>query len=213
MQDWSVADLIETLKLRNDEEEIAWSKAAFVNIVFRVRKDVLQKCTVMCRKAGLTETDAEELANRVLERFYKYPNGYDTKVSRSKIPETAFRLYLYGIANRELYDMEYPDESPYDGNEEVITSVINPVQEYEPEKLVKLQQLEATIDQALSHLSPKHKIIFLTYKFHEHKGRYLPERLRKKLVDALGGISMNTVRVYKMQALQAMKNITINGKK
>jgi DNA-directed RNA polymerase specialized sigma24 family protein len=213
MQDWSLSDLIEAVKMRDDEDSIAWSKAAFVNIVFKLRKDVLQKCTIMCIKAGLTETDAEELTNRVFERFYKYPTQYGKKPSRCKTVESALKVYLYGIATNELYDMVHPDESPYDGTEEVVTSLIDPEEEYEPEVLAQLQEAEASINKALSHLSPKHKIIYLTYRYHERKGRYLPARLRKKLVDALGGISINTIRVYKMQAIEAMKNLTSDGKK
>jgi DNA-directed RNA polymerase specialized sigma24 family protein len=213
MQDWSLGDLIEAVKMRDDEEGIAWSQAAFVNIVFKLRKDVLQKCTIMCIKAGLTETDAEELANRVFDRFYKYPTGFGKKRTRFKSVETAFRVYLYGIATNELYDMVHPDESPYDGSEEVVTSLIDPEKDYKPEALAHLQQVEAAIDKALVHLSPKHKIIYLTYKYHGREGRYLPKRLRKKLIDALGGISVNTIRVYKMEAIEALKNLTSDGKK
>lgn len=213
MQDWSLGDLIEAIKMRGDEDAIAWSEAAFVNITFRFRKDVLQKCTIICGKVGLTETDAEELANRVFARYYKYPNGYGKKQSRCKTEEAAFKVYLYGIATNELYDMVHPDESPYDGTEEVVISLINPEKEYLPEKLAQLQQAEAAIDKALANLTPKHKIIYLTYRYHEREGRYLPTRLRKKLVDALGGISVNTIRVYKKQAIEAMTNLTSDGKK
>lgn len=213
MQDWPLGDLIEVVKMRGDEEAIAWSDAAFVNITFRLRKDVLEKCTIMCGKVGLTETDAEELANRVFDRYHRYPNGYGKKPSRCKTEELALKVYLYGIARNELYDMIHPDESPYDGTEEVITSLVNPAQVYVPEKLDQLVQAEAAIDKALAHLTPKHKIIYLTYKYHEREGRYLPPRLRKKLVDALGGISINTIRVYKKQAIEAMTKLTGDGKK
>jgi DNA-directed RNA polymerase specialized sigma24 family protein len=208
LKDWSLPDLLESINMRGDQEEISWSNAAFVNIVFLFREDLLKKCMIYCSKGGLTETDAEELANRVFERFYKYPGGFSMQDARSKDPAIAFRLYLYGIARRELYDMAHPDESPYDGSEEVVTSMIDPSKKYEPEMLAALQEAEQRLDAAFSHLTSKHKIIYLTYSYHEKEGRYLPARLRKKLVEVLGGISFNTIRVYKKQAKEAIKKIS-----
>lgn len=200
-------DLLEFVKLRGDQEEIDWSEAAFVNLTFRFRLDLLEKCTTLCQKANLTETDAEELANRVFEEFYKYPNGFNMIKSRSKVPEIAFRLYLYGIARRELYDMIHPDESPYDGSEQVITSLIDPGREYPPEQLALLKAAEEELDKAFSHLTPKHKLIYLTYLYHEREGRYLPPGLRKDLTTVLGGIAKSTIRVYKKQAFEAIKKM------
>jgi len=208
----TVADLLEFVKLRGGQEEIDWSRAAFVNLAFKFRRDLLEKCTKMCHKANLTETDAEELANRVFEEFYKYPNGFNIEKSRSKDPETAFRLYLYGIARRELYDMTHPDESPYDGSEQVITSLIDPNKEYPPEQLAILKAREEELDKAFSHLTPKHKIIYLTYLLHEKEGRYLPPRLRKELTTVLGGIAKSTIRVYKLEAKEAIEKMR-DGKK
>jgi DNA-directed RNA polymerase specialized sigma24 family protein len=213
MLDWqelqaeSVADLLEFVKLRGDQEAIDWSKAAFVNLTFKFRGDLLRKCTSMCYKANLTETDAEELANRVFEEFYKYPNGFNIARSRTKNPEIAFRLYLFGIARKELYDITHPDEGPYDGSEQVITSLIDPRKAYQPEQLVHLKAAEGELDKAFSHLTPKHKIIYLTYLYHEREGKYLPARLRKELVNVLGGVSKSTIRVYKKQAAEAIKKI------
>jgi len=208
MQDWSVRDLLETIKFRGDEEAISWSKAAFVNLVFHFREDLFKKCVLHLQKIGGTETDAEELTNRVFERFYKYPNTFDLTESPSDKPDVAFQYYLFGIAKRELFDMIHPDESPYDGTEEVITTVVDSNKEYQPEQLAALQEAEARIDAAFAHLTPKHKIIYLTYYYQEKEGRYLPARLRKKLVDVLGGLSQSTIRVYKKQAFEAIKLIT-----
>lgn len=212
LQEWSLPELLEAVKLRNDEEEISWSKAAFINIVFRFRADILQKCTVYCGKNGLTETDAEELANRVFERLYKYPAGFSMPVARSKDPAIAFRLYLYGIARNELFDMIQPDESPYDGSEDVVTSLIDSDRTYEPDKLAILQAAEKRLDAAFAKLTPKHKIIYLTYQYHEKEGKYLPARLRKKLVEVVGGLSMSTIRVYKKQAIEAMQKLNDDEK-
>ena len=200
-------DLLEFVKLRGDQEGIDWSNAAFVNLTFRFRQDLLEKCTELFHKIGLTETDAEELANRVFDKFYKYPNGFNAGKSRSKNPETAFRLYLYGIARKELYDLVHPDESPYDGSEEPITSLIQPDKEYPREELAELKIAEAELDKAFSHLTPKHKIIYLTYTYYEKEGKYLPKRLREKLDVVLGGLAKSTIRVYKQEAKDAIKKM------
>jgi RNA polymerase sigma factor (sigma-70 family) len=212
LQDWSLPDLLDTVKMRRDPEELSWSEAAFINIGFRFREDLLKKCTILCSKVGLTETDAEELANRVFERFYKYPGGFSMQGSRSKDPTIAFRLYLYGIVRNELFDMISPDESLYDGSEQVVTSVIDHAKTYEPEDLDDLRKAEQRLDAAFAHLTPKHKIIYLTYLYHEKEGRYLPARLRKKLAELLGGIGKSTIRVYKKQAIEALKKFNDDQK-
>jgi hypothetical protein len=49
----------------------------------------------------------------------------------------------------------------------VVTSVIDPDKLYEPERLAELQAAEERVDAALAHLTSKHKIIYLTYLYHE----------------------------------------------
>lgn len=205
LQDEKLENLIEFVQLRGDEESISWSQSAFIVITFRYRKELLERCTKMCTKNGLTETDAEEIANRVFEKFYHYPTF---KVSKCTVKDVhkCFRLYLFAIARNEFVDYVTPDESPYTGEEHVITSLINPDQNYTPEKLKELQEAERKLDKIFSRLTTKHKIIYLTYQYYQHEGKYLPKRLRQELKDLLK-ISQSSIRVYKKEAFELIESL------
>ena len=205
LQDDKLEDLIEFVRLKGDEESKAWSQAAFTIITFRYRKEVLERCTLMCTKNGLTETDAEEVANRVFEKVYHYPT-FDKSECRVKDIDKCFRIYLFKIVRNEFFDYVNPDESPYTGEERVITSLINLNNDYTPEKLKELQEAESKLDKLFSNLTPKHKIIYLTYKYYEHEGKYLPKRLREELKTILN-LSQSSIRVYKKAAFELVESM------
>jgi DNA-directed RNA polymerase specialized sigma24 family protein len=210
LQHESIESLAEFLQLRGDAEAEEWAKAALVNIVFRTRKDLLEKCTRMCFKAGLTETDAEEIANRTYERLLKYCK-FKKSEGKGKTVEQSFNIYLYTIAAHELADHLNPDESPFDGTERVVFSLVDPNVQYEPEKLAELQAIETRLDTAMAGLTNKHKIIYLTYKMHEKVGRYLPKHLLAELHEVTG-LTKSTVRVYKKQVFEQVEQ-RLYGKK
>jgi DNA-directed RNA polymerase specialized sigma24 family protein len=211
LDSYSLEELIEVLQLQEDDEGKAWADAAFENIVLRFRKDLLEKCTIMCVKNKLTETDAEVITSRVFKKIYQHPTFTRSKCKQKKI-EDCFRLYLYKIARNEFADYVLPDEQPYSGTERVITSIVDTTVEYTPEKLNQLQEAERTLDELFSVLTPSHKIIYLTYMYHEKEGKYLPERLRKELRELLH-LSQSTIRVYKMQAIELVNSkLKKNGK-
>lgn len=209
LKDEPLESLVEFVQLRGDLESEEWANSAFVVLTYRFRKDLLQKCTLMCRKSGFSDTVAEEIAMRVFERFFKYPAFKREKCTVADI-EKCFRLYLYKIARNEFLDYAKPDESPYTGEESVITSMIDVDMEYEPEKLRQLKEAERKLDDLFSKLTPKHKIIFLTYQYYEKEGKYLPKRLREELKDLLQ-LSQSSIRVYKKEANELF-NAEFNGK-
>lgn len=200
----TLEELIEFLKLKGDAESESWAQAAFINITFRYRKYLLEKCTRMCLKNGLTETDAEEITNRAFESLYEKCAFHRSKCKVQDM-ELCFKFYLFQIAKHEFVDYVKPDESPYTGEEKVITSLIDSSVSYRSEKLSQLREAEAKLDTLFSTLTPKHKIIYLTYLFHEHEGKYLPKRLREELRMVLN-ISQSTIRVYKQQAFELAKS-------
>jgi hypothetical protein len=211
LESYSLEELIEVLQLQIDDEGKAWADAAFVNIVLRFRKDLLEKSTVMCVKSQLTETDAEVITTRVFKKIYRHPTFTRSKCKQKKI-EDCFRFYLYKIARNEFVDYVLPDEQPYDGSEQIITSLVDTTVEYTPEKLKQLQEAERKLDELFSVLTPSHKIIYLTYMYYEKEGKYLPPRLRKELREHLH-LSQSTIRVYKMQAIELVNsNRKNNGK-
>ncbi len=201
----TIESLIEFLQLKGKPEDVEWAEAAFVNIVFRFREDLLEKCTEMCLKANCTETDAEEITNRVFERVKKYPT-FKSEGCKVKDIVKCFKLYLYSIARNEFADYRLPDDNPYTGEERIVTSLIDPSREYEPEKLKFLQDKEKQLDTIFSKLTPKHKTIYLTYLYYEHEGRYLPRKLVKDLSEVLK-LAKGSIRAYKKEAFELVKSM------
>ncbi len=163
----------------------------------------------MAGKWGFSETVAEEVAIRVFERFYRYPTFTVSKCTIKDIAK-CFRFYLYKIARNELANLAKPDESLYTGEEKVITTLINPHLDHKPERSKQLKEREKQLDEIFSKLTQKHKIIYLTYKYYEKEGRYLPKQLREELKDVVQ-LSQSSIRVYKKEAFELVK-LALHGK-
>lgn len=159
----------------------------------------------MCVKNGYTETDAEEITNRVFERVRQYPTFKRSECSVKDI-DKCFRFYLYKIARNEFVDYITPDESPYTGEEKVITTLVDPEKDYPPEQLKMLQEKEKILDKIFAQLTQKHKTIYLTYLFHEREGRYLPKKLRDELADVVK-LAKGAIRAYKKEAIDLVKSM------
>jgi len=130
-------DLTEIIKFKEDPDYLADAKNAFTVLTFRFRKDVIDKCTIVCRKWGyIDEEVAIELTQRTFERYWKYPFSFDKKKCNLADVDQCFKFYLYSIAENELKRLHSEKVSPYDGSEKLITSVIDDEQNYEPEKLI-----------------------------------------------------------------------------
>ena len=67
------------------------------------------------------------------------------------------------------------------------------------EKTKDLKTRLSIIDSAFLGLSEKHKIIWLTYKAYEQKGKYMPRSVSRKLQEQLD-LTQNSIRVYHKQA-------------
>ena len=93
----------------------------------------------------------------------------------------------------------------YNGEEKVITTLVDPDRDYEPEKLKQLKDAEKQLDEVFSKLTQKHKIIYLTYSYHEKEGKYLPKHLREELKDVVQ-LSQSSIRVYKKEAFELVKS-------
>lgn len=74
------------------------------------------------------------------------------------------------------------------------------IRDYPIEK--KLMLIQA-MNEKISSLDEKHRIIYLTYKAYETHGKKLPRRLLEKLRVRLG-VTQVTIRVYKREAYKAV---------
>ena len=215
----TMENLLEYIQWKDepDYEEIA--KEAFKVITFRYQLDLLKKLIPICKNWGYDEQVADELAYAVFSRIWKYPK-FDLSKSKHKDYDTAVKFYLYGIAKRLLADYkksEAEEPNPFTGDEEIIWDLPN-IEMLSNNKFRKaeLTRMYELLNEALSRLTPKHKVIYLTYKHYEsltNEGYNLPRHLTKKLQDELD-LTQNSIRVYKKQAIEAVNtHLKIYGSK
>lgn len=198
--------LIEYIRWKDDPELKQNAEDAFRAFCFRFQKDVAAKCWFLCRNHKYDRQIAADLAQRTFERFYKYPK-FNLQRSRSKDFDTAVRLYLYGIAQKQLYNL-YHDEhntNPYTGDESTTNQL--PSVEDLPVKVEQRNELRARyalIEKALNILGPKHRVIYCTYQRYQKPGVKLPRHLTEKLRTELE-LTQATIQYYKKEAEDKIK--------
>lgn len=216
----STENLLEYIQWKDDPDYTEIAKEAFRVFTFRYQLELLRKLTPICKNWGYDKQVATELAYEAFNRIWKYPK-FDLSKSKQKDYDTAVKFYLYAIAKRLLADYKKNETgvpNPFTGNEVIIRElpdieILSDGIKFRKAELVKMYEL---LDAALSRLTPKHKIIYLTYKHYEsltNEGYNLPRHLTKKLQDELD-LTQNSIRVYKKQAIEAVNtHLKIYGSK
>ncbi|HKK44208.1 MAG TPA: sigma-70 family RNA polymerase sigma factor [Balneolaceae bacterium] len=208
-KDETTEDLIEFVKFKEDPDYLEEAKAAFIVLTKRFENDLLEKCTVICRNWGYSDVDAFEIAERAFKKFWQ-THSFDIEKSNVSDVDLAFKIYLYRIAENELKQAYSDKDYPYDGSEQIITSFDDLDTGSSSEKLSELRKAMDIIDKAMKKLTPKHKIIYLTYMIHQEEGRKLPRKLLKELRERLD-LTQNTIRVYKSEAIEEVQRTISNG--
>lgn len=211
--------LLEYIQWKDEHGYTDIAKEAFSVFTYRYQLDLLKKLVPICYKWGYDKHVATELAYEVFNRIWKYPK-FDFTKSKQKDFNKAIIFYLYGIAKRLLADYkknETKDQSPFNGDEEIIRDFPDiEMMEVGNERKEHLKKLYELLNNALSKLSAKHKIIYLTYKQYEsitNDGYNLPRHLTQKLQDELD-LTQNSIRVYKKEAIDTVNtHIKIYGSK
>lgn len=195
-------DLVEYIRWRKNPGDVEVAGNAFKAFCFRFQKDLTHKCRVIATNWGYDNHVGDIIAERTFSRYWKY-GKFDKSKSNVADTDTAVKLYLYKIAKRELsnYKKELTaDLSPYTGDEEIVTEFPNiDMSKVSVEKRAELKRIQEIIENALARLTPKHKIIYLTYKAYQHEGHTLPRGLLKKLRDELE-LAQTSIQVYKKEA-------------
>jgi DNA-directed RNA polymerase specialized sigma24 family protein len=198
-------NLIEYIRWKDQPDYTEIAKESFRVFTFRFQLYLLKKLIPICKNWGYDEQIASEIAYKTFERVWKYPT-FDKNESTQQDYDKAVCYYLYRIAERLLADYKKIEEgevSPFSGDEEIVYDFpdIENMHISMERKAILLERYEH-INKALSRLSSKHKIIFLTYKQYESEvkdGHKLPRKLLKKLRDELD-LTQSTIRVYKKEA-------------
>lgn len=205
LKDEPTEDLIEYMKCKVEASYLELAKAAYVAFNYRFRGDVEDKARKIGKNWGYDTEACDELVEEAFKRFYQYPSGFTKSKCKSSTFDVCVKLYLYRIVQNcfiDYYNKNSQSEcSPYDGTEQVIVEFPTLESlELSDDIAEDYRKLRDMMSEALNTLTPKHKIIYLTYKVHEKKGFNLPGHLLKQLREVTG-LKQDSIRVYKKQAL------------
>lgn len=202
LKDESTENLIAYMQWKNEVGYEDTAKDAFRSFLFRFQEEIIKKTRVVTRKWGYDNDTADLIAERTFERFWKYPN-FDISKAKAKDFNTAVIIYLFAIAAHLLADYKKEqngDVSPFTGDEIIIRELPNPENfNLSSERKAILKERHDIIEKALARLTPKHKIVYLTYKQYEQDGYKLPRKLLESLRQELG-LTQSSVQVYKKEA-------------
>lgn len=210
-------NLIEYIRSKNDPAYVDLAKKASLAFIFRFEKDIIQKCREICPIFGYIQDDGDLIAEKVFEKFLKYPNGFDVAKCTKGDINLCIKLYLYKIASRALIDKKNLENgkgaTPYNGYEEIMKDIDLGNIDAPATTKRELRAKKELIEKALASLSPKHKVIFLTYQLHQKGGHQMPRKLLKELRSELD-LTQSSIQVYKKEAYDAFqKYIDIYGSK
>lgn len=199
-----------------DEYQIE-AENAFKEFTIRFDQDVVRMSEVACSKWGYDETVASDISNCVFQRVWKYPR-YNQEKSKSKDINKGIKLWLHRIVYTQLANYNnkgYCYEPDKETDLSVIYTIEDLVEEYsvpDEKKRIILKRMNV-VDEALSQLTQKHKIIYLTYKLYcpENKN-YIPRPVSKKLQEELE-LAQGSIRKYKEEANKIVETYLtrING--
>lgn len=217
LKDESTADLISYIQCKDEPAYNLLADSAFIAFAFRFREKVIDRCRYVGKNYGHNTAINDGIADRVFDRFYKYPFRFQVSNCKELPIEQCVLLYLYRIAQRcffDYYHEQQPDEAtPYDGTEEVVVELPDLDNlDLEEEQLELAREEREKVDKALRSLSEKHRIIYLTYMSYGHEGFKLPRKLLAQLRKELE-LSQNSIRVYKKEAIEAVTKMQQDGKK
>ena len=208
-------ELLDYIAMKEDFPEEATQ--AFIEFCSRFERDILQKAEIYCLKYGYNEVTALRVANCVFGRVWKYPT-FKKEKAKSTNPKKAILLWMYPIIFRQV--VKFGDENKCEEEEEEDLEIIETVDQLiessgitDIESKRELKAKLDTIERTLSGLSPKHRIIYLTYRAYDRDNKKLPRGLLEKLRNSLD-LTQKSINTYKNQAekhIQTYLNFINNG--
>lgn len=219
MLDWSKPDTIATLDLieyiswkgQGDAETEEAGKRAFGIFYGRFCKDISQKCEILCRRHGYDSSDALVLVEKTFSKFINF-NKFNVAKCKTQDIDLCVKLYLFQIAKFALIDnfRERIGIRGYDkyNHFELVHEIeeMNAFQNGIPNK-GKLRDVYELLMHALSGLSEKQKLIYLTY---ENAGKSKGEQSKHllSLLSEATGLSKGTIRSYHNRAKEIVEAVT-----
>lgn len=209
----NTVDGIQLLRaIANKKANLNDAKKAFDLFVGYFESKIRTFVEVNASKLGYTETVAFEAIQCTFNKVWLYPT-FDMRKSRCKTEENAIIVWLMSIATSQMHQYLRKGECAQLRDEEDLSIIENidgyfssfHVSEMDPE--LKME-LVLALGKKLSVLDEKHRIIYLTYKAYQTRGKKLPRTLLEKLRVRLG-VTQVTIRVYKKEACEAINDLEL----
>lgn len=201
--------LLRSIANKNNNKEEA--EKAFTLFVSYFEEKIKLLVEVNARHMGYNENVAFEAIQCTFNKVWLYPS-FDIKKSRCKNEEKAIIIWLVQIANSQMHQFSRKGVCAQIRDEEDLSLIEDASQfiEFHISDLdleMKIEYVMA-MNKKLAPLDEKHRIIYLTYKAYQIRGKKLPrsvlEKLRKRL-----GITQTTIRVYKKKACETLNDLTL----
>lgn len=208
-------DLVEYMRM-TDPKDLEESDEAFIAFVLRFREYLQKQCRRVAASFEMEDYVGDEIAEETFKKF-RTSSTFSRDKCKTVNLDNCIKLYLARTAKNAMVDLyrKQTDGNPFDGEETIIYDLPDPSYFEEmrgdPERLSVLKKQDEVIREILyNRLSPKHRIVYLTYKQYERdtykheadgiqRKYYLPRKLLKKLQDELQ-ITQATIRKYKEEA-------------
>lgn len=207
-------DLLAYIGWKNEYPEEA--KIAFCEFCLRYDQAVLKTAEINCCKWGYSETIALDIVNCTFARVWKYPS-YNHEKSKAKDIDSGIKRWLFKIAFTQLanYNSKGTCHEPdVETDLSLIYTIDELIEKATVDKTQKRQLKEKLriVDEAISLLSEKHRVIYLTYKVYTASGNNIPRPVSLKLQEELDLVPAS-IRKYKEQAIKQVENFLseING--
>lgn len=202
-------DGVVLLQLIGDKNDMEKAKDSLALFSAYFEEKIRTYAEVQASHLKLTETEAFQAMQCAFVKVWKYPYSFDMNKSHCKDEETAIIVWLKSIVASQLF--EYAKKGYCaDQTEEEDLSVVENTESFVEYHMPNISndekmRLVLAFDKKFSTLDEKHRIIYLTYKAYESRGKKLPRRLLEKLRKRLG-ISQTTIRVYKREAYMTLND-------
>ena len=198
-------------EIARKDSDLETAQRAFTLFVGYFENKIKPFVEVHANRMGFDDKVAFETIQCAFNKVWLYPS-FDMSKARCKNEERAIIIWLMSIASSQMYQYTRKGECAQIRTEEDL-SVIESSEDFITLHIADLlpsqkMELAMALDKKLSVLDEKHRIIYLTYKAYQTRGKKLPRTLLDKLRKRLG-VTQTTIRVYKKEACELLKDFEL----
>lgn len=213
-QKMSGVELLEWIAFKGDYPQEA--EMAFCVFCDRYQRRLLQKSEIHCCKFNYNETIALMAVECTFNKVWNKAITFDMKKANTKNIDSAIYIWMGKILYTQITLFKVSDKCAQPTSEEDLSLIYDVDQlivhtepnDIETQKILKTKL--AFVESVMERLSPKHRVIYLTYlAYGSETGRNIPRSVSNKLKEELE-LTQASIRVYKKQVSDLIKNYTEN---